>query len=146
MIKVKPGKNLHKNSIKGFTRCNLIRPWRSNPEQLGQVWTHHSNLTQLGILITIRYLTQDKKVTITKVFTFWLLYLNGSSQNLTFLWDIAPCGTISKWSIPFYLSYHPEIRKNTCFWSLCGPLFLLSSSHTPKINPSRPFLRYEMRI
>lgn len=37
--------------IKCFAGSRLIRLQRSNPEQLEQVWIHHSNMIQLGGLI-----------------------------------------------------------------------------------------------
>ena len=45
------------------TRCStgrsLIQPQRSNPEQLGHVWTQHSSLIQVWIWIVIKYNVVD---------------------------------------------------------------------------------------
>ena len=125
---------------------SLIWPKKPNHEQLGQLWTHHSNLTQLGILITLRYLTQDKKLTNTEVVTFWLLFLNGSSQNLknqpqTSCGDMAPCDTISKHFLTFHSSYRPEIRKKYLLMSPFWPLIITVLTWL-KLQPQKAILSF----
>ena len=60
-------------TMKCFTGPSLIQPQRSNPEFLGQVWTHHSNFIQIWILNMMRYFKQVTNLTGIKVVTFWPL-------------------------------------------------------------------------
>ena len=77
-----------------------------------------------------------KNITWTEVVFFCLIpkwFQSKPAKSIPYiLWDMALCGTVSKQSIPSNSSYHPEIREKTCFWSLCGPLFLLGWSQSPK--------------
>ena len=74
------------------------------------------------------------------------LFLNGSSQNLqskyqTSSGDMAPCGAISKQSIPFHSSIRPEIRKTKLVsWPFVAPYSFLAQAMNLKINLSHPFM------
>ena len=106
-------------------------------------WTlNHSNSIQLWILIMIRYLTQDKNLTRTKVVTFWLLLpkwfqlkLPKINPNLAFgIWHL-----VVQCQSDFYLNYYQEIRKKK-YWFLASMWPFIHKSQPKKINPSLPFV------